>query len=102
VGARRFVLVLATTAPDQTHCAPLAAARLIWLLPPIWAGSLSSYAGRPAVVVETPEHLLVDDVVAASEAAFNDQAMRNWELAECVALPAAVEHREHPDWSDQE
>lgn len=85
--ARRFVLILAASAPNQDYWAPVAAARLIWLLPSTWAGTLHRRAGRPAVVIETPEELSVDAVIVAGEAAFSDTRMRDWELAGCIPLP---------------
>ena len=84
---RRFVLVLAASAPDQDRYAPVTAARLIWLLPSAWAAALYRSSGRPAVVIETPREVSLDDVVAAGRAAFDDTMMRHWQLAECVPLP---------------
>lgn len=80
-------MILAATAPGREYWAPVAAARLIWLLPSTWAGTLYRCEGRPAVVIETPEELSVDAVIVAGEAAFRDTRMRDWELAGCIPLP---------------
>jgi hypothetical protein len=86
MNAHSFQVVLRGTDPALSLNAPIAAARLISLMPAGWRGRLDNLIRDLVVIIETSDTASVDVVTATTESALADAAMCGWELVSCSAV----------------